>query len=95
MPKIDFVIAYDIANPKRLRKVARVLESTSIRIQKSIFFYPNASKDDITKLCEKLETIINKEEDDIRIYNVNKKNSISLKSAIDLKYPTIIVGDIS
>jgi CRISPR-associated protein Cas2 len=95
MHKIDFLICYDISDEKRLRKIARFLESTSIRIQKSIFFYPNCSRQEILKVSLKLEELINSNEDDIRIYNINKTKSINIKSAIDLEYPKILLGDIS
>jgi len=34
-----YVIAYDICNPKRLRKVARHLERVALRTQKSVFVF--------------------------------------------------------
>lgn len=35
--KRDFLVLYDIADPKRLRKVAKFLESEGVRVQKSLF----------------------------------------------------------
>lgn len=32
-----WIVFYDIRNPKRLRKVAKILESYGIRVQKSVF----------------------------------------------------------
>lgn len=34
-----FLIAYDIADPRRLRRVARVMERHSVRTQKSVFVF--------------------------------------------------------
>lgn len=34
-----FLIAYDIADPKRLREVARCLEQHAERVQKSVFLF--------------------------------------------------------
>lgn len=34
-----FVIAYDIADPARLRRVARLMERHALRVQKSVFLY--------------------------------------------------------
>ena len=34
-----FLIAYDIADPRRLRKVARRLERLAVRCQKSVFLF--------------------------------------------------------
>jgi len=85
MTRHDFVICYDIANTKRLQKVAKCLEKSAFRIQKSIFFYPQATKENIFELIDELEAILDENEDDIRIYHVDVKNSISLESGIDLK----------
>lgn len=38
-PVMNFIIAYDIADPKRLRMVAKVLEMHARRVQKSVFVY--------------------------------------------------------
>ena len=38
MKRFDFLVCYDIADAKRLRKVAKLLEKEAIRIQKSQFF---------------------------------------------------------
>lgn len=35
--KSKWVILYDIRDPKRLRKVAKIMESYGIRVQKSVF----------------------------------------------------------
>jgi len=85
MTRHDFVVCYDIANVKRLRKVSKCLEKKAFRIQKSIFFYPQASQEEIFELVDELEAILDEEQDDIRIYHVDVKNSISLESGIDLK----------
>lgn len=84
MIKHDFVICYDIADEKRIRKVAKCLEKNASRIQKSIFFYPHATQADIFALVNELDEIIDQDEDDIRIYHVDIKNSIALESGIDL-----------
>jgi len=34
---MNMVVAYDIANPRRLNRVARVVKDYGIRVQKSIF----------------------------------------------------------
>lgn len=34
---IKWLILYDIRDPKRLRKVAKILESYGVRVQKSVF----------------------------------------------------------
>jgi len=90
MKKFDFLVCYDIANAKRLAKVARVLQKVAIRIQKSQFFYMDAKEEDINILIEQLEQIIHEKEDDVRIYKVDVNHSLHLESGIDLKQPNIL-----
>ena len=42
---MKFIIAYDIANPRRLRKVAKRLEQCAVRVQKSVFVFHGTRKD--------------------------------------------------
>lgn len=92
MKKYNALICYDIADPKRLAKVSRNLEKVAIRIQKSIFYYMEASPDDIKDIVNFIENVIDHKEDDVRIYKVDKKASIHLCSGIDLNQPNLIAG---
>ena len=67
--KVHYIISYDIADPKRLRKVARLMEDYSIRVQKSVF-EGFLSERELRKLISKAEKIINQDEDSIRIYRL-------------------------
>ena len=89
----DFIIAYDIASLKRLKKMAKLLESVAIRVQFSIFLYSNATKEEIKNLSSKIMEIIDVNSDDVRIYKIDIERSIHLKSGMDLKNPTIYIGD--
>ncbi len=66
-----WVVSYDIPNDKRRRNVSKVLEGYGRRVQYSVF----ECELDETK-CEKLERLlkreIDKEEDDIRFYPLNR-----------------------
>jgi len=90
MKKFNFLICYDISDTKRLNKIAKTLEKSSIRIQKSIFYYMEATQKDIENLTSILNELINEKEDDVRIYKVDKNKSLHLKSGINLKKPNII-----
>jgi CRISPR-associated endonuclease Cas2 len=87
MKKFDFVIGYDISSPKRLRKLAVLLEKVAIRIQYSLFLYPDVRKDDLNIVVEKILEIIDEKEDDVRIYRVNTLRSLNLMSGFDLTHP--------
>lgn len=39
-PRIRYLVSYDIAHPKRLRRVAKALESYGTRLQYSVFECP-------------------------------------------------------
>jgi len=34
---MNMIVAYDIADPKRLRKIAKIMKDYGVRVQKSIF----------------------------------------------------------
>ena len=85
----NYLICYDISDDKRLRKTAKILEQSSIRIQKSIYFYQTGLKNELKVLIESINTIIS-DEDDVRIYKIDINSSLSINNAIDLKKPYII-----
>jgi CRISPR-associated protein Cas2 len=62
-----YFISYDIANPKRLVKVAKTLENFGIRIQYS-FFECEMEKNQLEELKRQLLELIDKKEDSLRIY---------------------------
>lgn len=68
---MEFIVAYDIADSKRLRKVAKKLEKIGIRIEYSIF-YVKITKEEMTEFAIELSKIINEKEDDIRIYEITE-----------------------
>ena len=62
-----YLLTYDIANPKRLREVAKICEKYLIRVQKSVF------EGDLTEaqkyaLWHDLETLIDAKTDAIALY---------------------------
>ncbi|WP_456479568.1 CRISPR-associated endonuclease Cas2 [Nautilia sp.] len=66
---MEFLIAYDIKNQKRLVKVAKRLEKIGVRIEYSIF-YVKMQKSEMIEFAICLSDIIDSEEDDIRIYEI-------------------------
>lgn len=61
------MICYDISEPKRLRKTAKVLESYGIRIQKSIFQL-DIDADMLKNLVRDVLAVIDKKLDAFFIY---------------------------
>ncbi len=56
-----WVVLYDIRNPKRLRKVAKIMEYYGIRVQKSVFEI-FAEKDVIERLRHRIQKVIHVED---------------------------------
>lgn len=88
MYKTNFIITYDISCEKRLRKIAKLLEKNALRIQKSVYLYKGATKENLYDLLQNVLELLNEKEDDLRVYKI-KKGSINLQNAIDLDYPEI------
>ncbi len=84
MRKNDYLVCYDVSDPKRLAKLARFLEKRVVRIQNSIFLAKNFSKDKIYELSQEISDIINSQKDDIRIYTI-KNYGINMGKAYNLK----------
>ncbi len=60
----SYLIAYDISDPKRLRKVARTCEDFGFRRQYSVFFC-RLSAADLVRLRSRLYDVINLHEDQV------------------------------
>lgn len=44
-PIMNFIVAYDIADPKRLSRVANTLERSARRVQKSVFMFTGSRRE--------------------------------------------------
>ncbi|HXG67502.1 MAG TPA: CRISPR-associated endonuclease Cas2 [Blastocatellia bacterium] len=65
---VTFVIAaYDIADEKRLRKVAAMMEDYGTRVQRSVFecLLP---EEKLMQLVREIETLIHPQQDTVRLY---------------------------
>ncbi len=59
-----YLVAYDICDPKRLRKVAKVCEDFGLRRQYSVFFRRLAAVD-MVRLKSRLYDVINRDRDQV------------------------------
>ena len=84
MKKIDFIIAYDIRDDKRLRKMAKLLENEALRVQFSVF-YIKCDKKKLFEIIDKIKKIIDEEEDDVRIYKINLSKTLFLQKSQSVK----------
>jgi CRISPR-associated protein Cas2 len=60
----SYLVAYDICNPKRLRKVAQTCEDFGLRRQYSVFFC-RLTAANLVRLKSRLYDIINLQEDQV------------------------------
>lgn len=66
------ILAYDIANPKRLQRVHRIVRDYGIPLQYSVFIL-HLSRRMLLQLLEELRAEIDERKDDIRVYPVARK----------------------
>lgn len=85
----NYLICYDITNPKRLAKLSRYVEKNAFRIQKSIYLFPNATSEELQSITQQIEDRIDKDEDDVRIYTI-KSSGLRAGIAVDLDHPFIV-----
>ena len=68
----DFVICYDIANPKRLSRIFRYLKKYAMPMQYSVFLYSGDDRQ-LSRVMGKLTTMLDLREDDLRAYPLPKR----------------------
>ncbi len=70
----NWLVAYDIKNPRRLRQIHKLLKNWGIPLQKSLFIV--SGNQDIIELREKLKKTMDQSEDDIRLYPIYQDSLI-------------------
>jgi len=65
--KANYLVCYDIRDPRRLSRVYKLLKGIGLHIQYSVF-HCSLSWPDLLELKEKLKELIDENDDDIRIY---------------------------
>ena len=76
MARTRYLVSYDIANPKRLRQVAKLCEAYGTRIQYSVFECP---LDDLRfqKLLSALHEVIHNDDDQVLFVSLGQESSNS------------------
>lgn len=64
-----YLIAYDIANPKRLSRVHRLLKKQGLPVQYSVFTVV-IKRPALLRLLESINRLIHPSEDDVRCYRL-------------------------
>jgi CRISPR-associated protein Cas2 len=86
---VDWMVCYDIANPKRLARIFKLLKSHGVPIQYSVFLV-RASVLEMQRIVAKIQTIICDTEDDVRAYQIPAKNCRVLLGQALL--PDVLIG---
>jgi len=73
---MDMLVAYDIADIKRLRKVAKIMENYGKRVQKSIFEV-SLSPAVFKKMKYQIDTTIEQGEDGVKYFPLCIKCSVA------------------
>ena len=82
------VVVYDIADPRRLREVAKICEKYLYRVQKSVF-EGELTSSQLYALKGDLKKAINKREDSVIIYFIKRasvKKQITLGKEMEDKF---------
>lgn len=67
---MKYVVAYDIADPARLRRVAKRLEQCAVRVQKSVFVFTGTRRE-LDAVKGDLVTLIDVAEDRVQAWPVH------------------------
>ncbi|QTA90419.1 CRISPR-associated endonuclease Cas2 [Desulfonema magnum] len=70
-----YMVVYDIANPRRLGKVHRLLKKQGISAQKSVFFVKGTASW-VNQLLDELVSVMAVKEDDLRAYPVSHPREV-------------------
>jgi CRISPR-associated protein Cas2 len=69
---MDMIVAYDIANPRRLVRVAKVIKDYGLRVQKSVFEV-NLDEKRFAEMKRRVEEVINEDEDGVKYFPLCEK----------------------
>ena len=64
-----YLVCYDIASPRRLRRVAGVMQSFGVRVQKSVFECELSVKERV-ELESRARALLDENHDSLRIYRL-------------------------
>jgi CRISPR-associated protein Cas2 len=80
--KANYLICYDITEPRRLARVYKFIKGRGLHIQYSVFHcsltWPN-----LLELKDKLNSLINEKEDDVRIYPLPSEEKVIIMGCGD------------
>ena len=76
---MNMIVAYDIANPKRLNRVAKIIKDYGNRVQKSIFEV-TVDNQNFNEMKTRIENEIVFEEDGVKFFPLCEKCAATLEN---------------
>jgi len=73
--KANYLVCYDISDPRRLTRVFKLMKGKGIHLQYSVF-HCSFTWPRLLEIKEKLSWIIDEEEDDVRIYPLPSEEKV-------------------
>jgi len=70
MAQNAYMVAYDIACPRRLRRVARMMEKHALRVQKSVFLF-HGDRQAVLGLLEKIRPLLDLQCDVVQAWRLS------------------------
>ena len=70
-----YLVAYDIADPRRLAKIHRLLKKEGLAVQKSVFF-AQGTESRINRLLDSIASMMTLREDDLRAYPITHPRDV-------------------
>lgn len=86
-----YMVCYDIADPRRLGKVHRLMKKKGMAAQKSVFFVQRGERE-IKNFLDELGRIIKRNEDDVRAYPVESPKKVWTTGGILEAFPLVMPG---
>jgi CRISPR-associated protein Cas2 len=87
-----YLIAYDIADPRRLRQVHQALRRDGVPMQQSVFLVQRDRRG-IVKLMDEIARLMHRQEDDLRAYPIPAPGKIWLRGKGVLAGDLLAPGD--
>ncbi len=91
---MTYIIAYDIASPRRLRRVAKVLERYALRCQKSVFV-ADLSADQVQAVLEEARREMDESADLLQAWRLSSQGPVdrwNYGSVVPAETACIVVG---
>jgi CRISPR-associated endonuclease Cas2 len=73
---VHYLVAYDIADPRRLRRVARFMERRAVRCQKSVFIY-RGDDTAIERLLDEVSPLLKLSEDCVQGWRLSPNQPVT------------------